>query len=99
MEELHTFKDQLALVKLQLEADPGNEDLLSLKAEFEELIQLTEQAAAASAPKADKGKSKENASASGSGSAAAPAANAHWQEAGEYKAGMDCMAKYKDGKW
>jgi survival-of-motor-neuron-related-splicing factor 30 len=99
MEELQTFKDQLALVKLQLEADPGNEDLLSLKAEFEELIMLTEQAAAASAPKADKGKAREKENASASGSATAPAANSHWQESGEYKAGMDCMAKYKDGKW
>jgi hypothetical protein len=101
MEELRTFKDQLALVKLQLEADPGNEDLLALKSEFEELISLTEQAAAAAAPKDAKGKGKERAGA-GAGAAAtvedAPAPKNNWQD-GEYAAGKDCMAKYKDGKW
>lgn len=98
MEELQTFKDQLALVNLQLEADPTNEDLLTLKAEFQELIELTEAANAVAAPKHDKGKQKATASSS------APPAPTHtsnnWQEKGEYRSGMDCMAKYhKDGKW
>jgi len=97
MEDIQTYKDQLALVKLQLEADPGNEDLLSLKSEFEELISLTEMAAAASAPK-EKARKQDTAAAS---SSAGPSSSkdANWQENGQYKAGMDCMAKYKDGKW
>lgn len=90
MEDLQTFKDQLALVNIQLEGDKDNADLLALKSELEELISLTAQAAAAAAPKKDKGKAKER-------ERAEPAAN--WQDSGEYRAGMDCMAKYKDGKW
>lgn len=92
MEDLATFKDQLALVNLQLEADPGNEDLLKLQAEFHELIELTQQAIAASKPK-DKGKGKEKAV-----EKEQPKETSGWQELGEYRAGMDCMAKYKDGK-
>lgn len=91
MEDLQTFKDQLALVNIQLEGDADNADLLSLKAELEELISLTEQAAAvAAAPKKVKGKGKEKEK---------EPAQANWQDSGEYRAGMDCMAKYKDGKW
>lgn len=93
MDDLQTFKDQLALVNIQLESDKDNADLLSLKAELEELISLTEQAAVASAPKEKKGKGKERAAED------KPAPSANWQDAGEYRAGMDCMAKYKDGKW
>ncbi|KAL1412428.1 hypothetical protein Q8F55_000173 [Vanrija albida] len=95
MDDLQTFRDQLALVNIQLEGDPDNEDLLNLKSEFLELISLTEQAAAASAPKGESSKGKSKAKDSGSGGS-----NLNWQEQGEYKAGMDCMAKYaKDGKW
>lgn len=89
MEDLATSKDQLALVLHQLNNDPENEDLLSLKAELIELIALTEAAVAASKPK-DKGKGKEK--------AAPRESNTNWQEQGEYVAGADCMAKYKDGK-
>ncbi|WWC92426.1 uncharacterized protein L201_007383 [Kwoniella dendrophila CBS 6074] len=90
--ELSTYKDQLAYVNLQLESDPNNEGLKTLKTELVELIDLTQQAmghpAAGSNTKdtstkvdsKQKGKSKEDA-------------------ASQYKAGMDCMAKYKDGKW
>ncbi|BEJ15567.1 hypothetical protein CspHIS471_0501720 [Cutaneotrichosporon sp. HIS471] len=93
MDELQTFKDQLALVNIQLEGDKDNADLLALKSELEEIVSLTEQTAAAAAPKKDrkgKGRDKER-------DKAEPAAN--WQDSGEYRAGMDCMAKYKDGKW
>ncbi|KLT40432.1 hypothetical protein CC85DRAFT_329843 [Cutaneotrichosporon oleaginosum] len=91
MEDVQTFKDQLALVNIQLESDKDNADLLTLKGELEELISLTEQAAAAAAePKKSKGKGKEKEKAEHA---------ANWQDSGEYRAGMDCMAKYKDGKW
>ncbi|ORX40802.1 hypothetical protein BD324DRAFT_612151, partial [Kockovaella imperatae] len=96
-EELQTAKDQLAYVNLSLDSDPTNDDLLKLKAELLELIDLTEAAlggsggAGASGPKsgtdAGKGKGK------------AKDAPTNWQDLGPYKAGMDCMAKYKDGKF
>lgn len=86
--ELQTYRDQLAYVNLSLEADPKNDDLLKLKTELLEVIELTQASMpSTSAAKAEvgkgKGKSKEG----------------NWQDQGTYKAGMDCMAKYKDGKW
>ncbi|KAE8539920.1 hypothetical protein D1P53_003858 [Cryptococcus gattii VGV] len=42
--ELQTYRDQLAYVNLSLESDPSNDDLLKLKAELNELIDLTQQA-------------------------------------------------------
>lgn len=90
--ELQTYKDQLAFVNLSLESDPSNDDYQKLKTELVELIELTEMAIAQSsastakvAEGSKKGKGKET--------------NANWQDNGPYKAGMDCMAKYKDGKW
>lgn len=99
-DELQTFKDQLALVNLQLESDPENADLLQLKAEFNELIELTEaaQAAEAAKAKASKGKEKKQRDATHVPKEENKA-NTNWQDQGEYRAGMDCMAKYKDGKW
>ncbi|WWD20829.1 hypothetical protein CI109_105306 [Kwoniella shandongensis] len=87
--ELQTYRDQLAYVNLSLESDPSNDDLLKLKTELVELIDLTQSALGGSAaakaePSKPKGKAKET---------------PNWQEQGQYKAGMDCMAKYKDGKW
>jgi survival-of-motor-neuron-related-splicing factor 30 len=97
--ELQTYRDQLAFVNLSLDADPENDDLLSLKTELLEIIGLTEAAMgpAASSSKTTtatdaskaKGKAKE---------VAAGTTNTNWQDQGTYKAGMDCMAKYKDGK-
>ncbi|WVQ86116.1 hypothetical protein IAT38_008284 [Cryptococcus sp. DSM 104549] len=92
--ELQTYRDQLAYVKLSLESDPTNDDLLKLKTELDELIDLTEQAmgpavavtSTSKAAEASKGKGKTK-------------ETVGWQEQGAYKAGMDCMAKYKDGKW
>ena len=92
--ELQTYLDQLAYVNLQLESDPENEELQTLKTELNEIIDLTKAAigqtsGASSSSKAavsdNKGKGKSK--------------DANWQDNGQYKAGMDCMAKYKDGKW
>jgi survival-of-motor-neuron-related-splicing factor 30 len=93
--ELQTYLDQIAYVNLQLESDPTNDELIKLKAELNEIVDLTKEAiaqtstshtkASASSNK-DKGKAKET-------------SNSNWQDNGQYKAGMDCMAKYKDGKW
>ncbi|ORY28032.1 hypothetical protein BCR39DRAFT_559732 [Naematelia encephala] len=91
--ELQTYRDQLAYVNLSLETDPNNDDLLKLKTELVELIELTQialgaSAASSSKPAVDASKSK------GKGKE-----TSNWQDNGAYKAGMDCMAKYKDGKW
>lgn len=93
--ELQTYLDQIAYVNLQLESDPTNDELLKLKVELNEIIDLTKEAiaqtsgshskAASANSSKDKGKAKET--------------NSNWQDNGQYKAGMDCMAKYKDGKW
>jgi survival-of-motor-neuron-related-splicing factor 30 len=90
--ELQTYLDQIAYVNLQLESDPTNDELLKLKVELNEIVDLTREAIAQTstskshtAEKKDKGKAKET--------------NPNWQDNGLYKAGMDCMAKYKDGKW
>jgi len=88
--ELQTYRDQLAYVNLSLEANPNGDDLLKLKTELIELIDLTKTAIGQtsgggikSEASKVKGKGKET----------------NWQDNGPYKAGMDCMAKYKDGKW
>lgn len=118
--ELQTYRDQLAFVNLSLEAEPDNADLLSLKTELLEIIELTQaanpsasaggsgsgsgkSAQASASTSADKeapsvkGKGKEKESTTASGSAGG--ANTNWQDQGTFKAGADCMAKYRDGKW
>jgi survival-of-motor-neuron-related-splicing factor 30 len=91
MDELAKFKDQLAYVNVSLEADPENDDLLKLKSELVELIELTEQTLPA--PTADKGKAK----AKLPPNTAAPGEKAG-QAQGVFRPGEDCMARYKDGK-
>jgi hypothetical protein len=89
--ELQTYLDQIAYVNLQLESDPTNDELVKLKTELNEIVNLTKEAIAQSSGShgngavKNKGKAKET--------------NPNWQDTGAYKAGMDCMAKYKDGKW
>lgn len=88
--ELQTYLDQLAYVNLSLESNPTKDDLLKLKTELIELIELTK----SSIRQTSGGSSKTEASrAKGKGK------ETNWQDNGPYKAGMDCMAKYKDGKW
>jgi hypothetical protein len=88
--ELQTARDQLALVNLSLEADPTNDEFLKLKVELVELIDLIQGSQPVAAP------SKSAPSENAKGKAKAKEIN--WQDVGPYKAGMDCMAKYKDGK-
>jgi survival-of-motor-neuron-related-splicing factor 30 len=89
--ELQTYRDQLAYVNLSLESDPSNDELNKLKKELLEIIELTESSIAqtsvgtSKAVDVSKGKGKGK--------------EGNWQDQGPYKAGMDCMAKYKDGKW
>ena len=92
--DLETYQVQLSQVELALAADPENSELVSLRSELKELIELTqaalaqqEAAAAASSSKADSKKAPASASAS------APAAKA-------WAAGDDVLAKYSgDGQW
>lgn len=99
--ELQTAKDQLALVNLSLEADPTNADFLKLKTELLELIELTQaaidQTAAASSSSTSTAKAS-SAPTSQLDKGKGKAKESNWQDVGPYKAGMDCMAKYKDGK-
>lgn len=94
--ELQTYRDQLAYVNLSLESDPSNDDLLKLKAELNELIDLTQQAMGHTAAAKGVDAGKEKAKAKGKEKEKEVT---NWQDQGPYKAGMDCMAKYKDGKW
>lgn len=87
-DDLETYQVQLSQVDLALQADPDNAKLAELKAELQELIDLTkaalEQHAAATAASSSKSKS----------SAAAQ------QPAKTFVAGDDCLAKYSgDGQW
>lgn len=95
--ELQTYLDQLAYVNLQLESDADNAELLTLKTELNEIIDLTKAAIAQTSGGAS-GSSKV-ASAAGDGKSKGKGKDTNWQDNGQYKAGMDCMAKYKDGKW
>jgi survival-of-motor-neuron-related-splicing factor 30 len=92
--ELQTARDQLALVNLSLEADPTNADFLKLKTELLELIELTQAAIDKTSGSSGSGGSKPSQADKGKGKAK----ESNWQDLGTYKAGMDCMAKYKDGK-
>ncbi|KAH9847360.1 hypothetical protein C2E23DRAFT_871826 [Lenzites betulinus] len=89
--DLETYQVQLSQVQLALDADPENAELISLRSELEELIELTkaaiaQQEAAASSSKAGEG-SKKSAAASASSSKV-------------WSAGDDCLAKYSgDGQW
>ena len=96
--ELQTYLDQIAYVNLQLETDPTNDELLKLKTELNEIVDLTKEAIAQTSG------THSNSKAHGSGAdnknkGKAKETNPNWQDTGAYKAGMDCMAKYKDGKW
>jgi survival-of-motor-neuron-related-splicing factor 30 len=93
--ELQTYLDQIAYVNLQLESDPTNDELLKLKTELNEIVDLTREAIAQTSGS----RSKANAAADNKNKGKAKETNPNWQDTGAYKAGMDCMAKYKDGKW
>jgi hypothetical protein len=82
--ELEGFEYQLSQVKLGLEADPSNAELLTLQSELVEIIDLTKQALGSTSAAKDaestsknKGKAKEKG----------------------FKAGEEVSARYKDMKW
>ena len=91
--DLETYQVQLSQVELALSTDPDNSELISLRSELKELIELTQaaiaqQEAAASSSKAAEASKKAAAAASGASSTKA------------WAAGDECLAKYSgDGQW
>ncbi|GJE87579.1 TUDOR domain-containing protein [Phanerochaete sordida] len=89
--DLETYQVQLDQVELALQTDPSNTELSSLKAELEELIELTK--AAIAQQEAAASSSKVEASRKAAAAATASQGNA-------FVAGDDCLAKYSgDGQW
>ncbi|ESK87882.1 hypothetical protein Moror_15249 [Moniliophthora roreri MCA 2997] len=85
--DLETYKVQLSQVELALSAEPDNTELVSLRSELQELINLTEtalaQAATASSSKAESSRKT------------ATSTPTH-----TWSAGDECLAKYSgDGAW
>ncbi|KAI0704940.1 hypothetical protein BC835DRAFT_708882 [Cytidiella melzeri] len=103
-DDLETYQVQLSRVELALETDPDNTELSSLKAELEELIEVTklaiaqQEAAAVAASSTSKGKAA--AAAAAAVGAAAGAGGSQQQSGKTFVAGDDCLAKYSgDGQW
>ena len=94
--DLETYQVQLSQVELALSADPENTELVSLRSELKELIELTQaaldqQAAATPSSKAAEASKK---------AAAAAALGASASSAKALAAGDECLAKYSgDGQW
>jgi len=85
--DLETYQVQMSQVEIALSTDPTNAELLSLRSELQELIELTEaaiaQAEAASSSKAESSRK-----------AASSVPSKTWS------AGDECLAKYSaDGGW
>lgn len=101
---------QLSQIKLSLAKDPSNAELLTLKTELEDLIQLTKEylrtqagpSAGASASGSTASPAPSSAKPSSSASSSKPAASSsaapkNSQKA--FKTGDDCSCRYTDGKW
>ncbi|KAI0094731.1 hypothetical protein BDY19DRAFT_982131 [Irpex rosettiformis] len=93
-DDLETYQVQLSQVDLALLADPDNAKLAELKAELQELIDLTKAALAQQEAAAAASSSSKSKSSSGAGIGAAQ------QPSKTFVAGDDCLAKYSgDGQW
>ncbi|BGP25803.1 endonuclease relaxase, MobA/VirD2 family protein [Rhodotorula toruloides] len=109
-EELETYEYQLSQIKLSLAKDPSNAELLTLKTELEDLIQLTKDylrtqagssggaSAAASTASPAPSSAKPSTSASSHKPAASTSANSKTSQKA-FKTGDDCSCRYTDGKW
>ncbi|EIM92975.1 uncharacterized protein STEHIDRAFT_152266 [Stereum hirsutum FP-91666 SS1] len=107
--DLETYQVQLSQVELALSADPENTELVSLRSELIELIDLTQtslaqNAAASSAASSSHHKASEGSgSGSGSGSRKSGGGGGGGTGGGEkqvWSAGDECLAKYSgDGAW
>ncbi|EKM61185.1 uncharacterized protein PHACADRAFT_247631 [Phanerochaete carnosa HHB-10118-sp] len=90
--DLETYQAQLDQVELALQSDPSNTELSSLKAELQELIELTKAAIAQQEVAASSSKAETSRKAAHAAAAAA--------QTKAFVAGDDCLAKYSgDGQW
>ncbi|KAJ6575190.1 hypothetical protein B0H19DRAFT_1127550 [Mycena capillaripes] len=88
--DLETYQVQLSQVDLAISSDPDNVELVSLRSELKELIELTKSAIAAQAEVASS--SKAESSSSRKNASSAPTHT--------WSAGDECLAKYSgDGSW
>ncbi|KAH8988861.1 hypothetical protein EDB92DRAFT_1947770 [Lactarius akahatsu] len=87
--EIETYQVQLTQVELALSADPDNAELASLRSELQELINLTKTVIS----------QNESAAASSSKSTDSSRKTATTQNAVNWSAGDECLAKYSDGAW
>ncbi|KAJ7487673.1 hypothetical protein B0H11DRAFT_1720968 [Mycena galericulata] len=86
--DLETYQVQLSQVDLAISSDPDNAELVSLRSELKELIELTKSAIAAQAEVASTSKAES----SRKNTASAPTHT--------WSAGDECLAKYSgDGSW
>lgn len=96
--DLETYQVQLSQVELALSADTQNAELISLRSELKELIDLTQaaidqQAAAASASSSKAAEASKKAAAAAASSGASSSSKT-------LAAGDECLAKYSgDGQW
>ncbi|KAF7347775.1 Survival of motor neuron-related-splicing factor 30 [Mycena venus] len=89
--DLETYQVQLSQVDLAISSDPDNAELVSLRSELKELIELTKSAIAAQAEAASSSKA-ESSSSSRKKDLSTPS---H-----AWSAGDECLAKYSgDGQW
>ncbi|KAJ7169950.1 hypothetical protein C8R46DRAFT_896359 [Mycena filopes] len=87
--DLETYQVQLSQVDLAISSDPENTELVSLRSELKELIELTKAAIAGQAEVATSSKA-ESSSRKNTSSASAD----------KWAAGDECLAKYSgDGSW
>ncbi|GAA6028653.1 hypothetical protein JCM8097_007330 [Rhodosporidiobolus ruineniae] len=112
-QELETYEYQLSQIKVSLQSDPNNQELLNLKTELEDLITLTKQYLGAStststaatsssstaspAPSAATAAKPKPAPSAAASSSSSSAAGA--KKAASFKPGDDCSCRYSDGKW
>ncbi|KAJ7619099.1 hypothetical protein DFH06DRAFT_1235291 [Mycena polygramma] len=86
--DLETYQVQLSQVDLAISSDPDNAELVSLRSELKELIELTKTAIAAQAEVASSSKAES----SRKNTSSAPTHT--------WSAGDECLAKYSgDGSW
>ena len=92
--DLETYQVQLSQVELALSADPESNELISLRSELKELIDLTQAALAQSGGAASSSKPDAPKKTSAPAAGAAAASGKAWA------AGDECLAKYSgDGQW
>ncbi|KAL7418210.1 hypothetical protein BDY24DRAFT_374469 [Mrakia frigida] len=104
-QELEGYEYQLTQVQQAVDADPGNEELLSLKAELEELISLTKQAIAAShppvvptaGPSRPSPKPSAAATTATAGPSSLPPSSSSSSSFPTYKVSDEVLAKFTDG--